>query len=198
MSGRSPSGRLLSRGGLAAALVLCTPLMAAAAAGPEASSTSEWVFRWLNFALIFGIGGWWAARKLKVVFRRNAEKIAATIAEAEEARSRAADRLREAEAKLAALDRETEEMRERARRDSKAEIERIGALAREEAARAERAAEAEIEAAERTAVNRMREMAIDKTIDHARALVAARMTPEIDRGLFRRFVGALERTGGQA
>jgi F-type H+-transporting ATPase subunit b len=198
VNGRSLTKRFLAHGSLAAVLALFAPVLAAAAEGPEASSTSEWVFRWLNFALIFGVGGWWAGRKMKTAFRRNADKIAATIAEAEDAKRRAAERLKAAEAKLAAVDREAEEMRERARRDSAAEIERIRALAREEAARAERAADAEIEAAERMAVNRLREMAIGRTIDRARALLAERMTPEIDRALFRRFVGALERAGRQA
>jgi F-type H+-transporting ATPase subunit b len=198
VSGRPTARRLVALGGSAAALALFLPVLAAAAQGPEAPSTAEWVYRWLNFALVFGVGGWFAGRKLKAAFRRNAEKIAATIAEAEEAKRQAAERLQAAEAKLTAVDREAEEMRERARRDSAAEAERIRALAREEAARAERAADAEIEAAERTVVNRLREMAIDKTIERARALVAERMTPAIDRRLFSRFVAALGRAGREA
>ena len=183
------------QGACAASLLLLAPLTAAAAEG-SASSTTEWVFRWLNFALVFGVGGWWAWRRLKVVFRRKAEQIAATIAEAEAARRQAEERLRAAEAKLAGVDREAAEMRDRARRDSAAETERIRALAREEVARAERAADAEIEAAGRAAVNRLREMAIDKTIDRARSLVAERLTPAVDGRLFARFVDALARAGG--
>jgi F0F1-type ATP synthase membrane subunit b/b' len=195
---RSIAKRLARVGAWSAALVLLAPVLAAAAEGSAEPSTSEWVFRWLNFVLIFGVGGWWAGKKLKAVFRRNAEKIAATIAEAEEAKRRAAERLQAAEAKLAAIEREAAEMREQARRDSAAEAERIRALAREEAARAERAADAEIEAAERTSVNRLREMAIARTIQRARELVAERMTPAVDRRLFGRFVEALGRMGREA
>lgn len=198
MKARSMEKRLVKVGAWSAALILLAPIMAAAAEGSAEPTTTEWVFRWLNFALVFGLGGWWAGKKLKAVFRRNADKISATIAEAEDARRQAAKRLQAAEAKLAAIELEAEEMRERARRDSAAEAERIRALAREEAARADRAADAEIEAAERTVVNRLREMAIARTIERARELVAERMTPAIDRRLFGRFVEALGRTGREA
>jgi F-type H+-transporting ATPase subunit b len=195
---RSIEKQLLRVGAWSAALVLFVPIVAAAAEGSAEPTTTEWIFRWLNFALIFGVGGWWAGKKMKAAFRRNAERIAATIAEAEEAKRQAAERLQAAEAKLAAIERETEEMRERARRDSAAEAERIRALALEEAARAERAADAEIEAAERTSVNRLRDLAIARTIERARELVAERMTPAVDRRLFARFVDALGRAGREA
>jgi F0F1-type ATP synthase membrane subunit b/b' len=190
--------RLVTVGAWSAALILVAPIVVAAAEGAAEPTTTETIFRWLNFALIFGVGGWWAGKKLKVAFRRNAEKIAATIAEAEGAKRQAAERLQAAEAKLAAIEHEAEAMREQARRDSAAEAERIRALAREEAARAERAADAEIEAAERTVVNRLREMAIARTIERAREMVAERMTPAIDRRLFGRFVEALGRMGREA
>ncbi len=186
--------RLANRALALASLLLLAPL-AAAAQGIQALATTESVFRWLNFVLIFGVGGWWAWRKLKVAFRRRAEKIAATIAEAEAACRQALERLQAAEAKLAGVDREAQEMRDRARLDSAAEAERIAALAREEAARVERAADAEIDAAERAAVNRLRDMAISKTLDRARALVSERLTTAVDARLFSRFIEQLARTG---
>lgn len=175
-------------------LLLLAPL-AAAAQETQAPATTETVFRWLNFALIFGLGGWWAWRKLKVAFQRRADRIATTIAEAEAACRQALERLQAAEAKLAGVDREAQEMRDRARRDSVAEAERIAALTREEATRVERAADAEIDAAERAAVNRLREMAITKTLDRARALVSERLTTAVDERLFNRFLGQLGQTG---
>jgi F-type H+-transporting ATPase subunit b len=190
--------RLARVGAWSAALILLAPIVAAAAEGSAEPTTTEWIFRWLNFALVFGVGGWWAGKKLKVAFRRNAEKIATTIAEAEDTKRQAAERLQAAEAKLAAIEREAVDMRERARKDSAVEAERIRALAREESARAEHAAAAEIEAAERTVVNRLREMAIARTIERAREIVAERMTPAIDRRLFGRFVEALGRMGREA
>ena len=189
--------RIFARLALASAILALAPLAAAAQESPS-PTTADWVFRWLNFALIFGVGGWWAGRKLKVVFRRKAEQIASSIAEAEAARREAEQRLREAEAELASVESEAQQMRERARRDSAAEVERIGELARQEAARVERAAEAEIGAAERSVANRLRELTVEKTMQRARALVAERLTPAVDRGLCGRFIEALGAGGSQS
>ncbi len=187
--------RLFEAAACAAALLLLVPASGAAQAALAPAGT-ETVFRWLNFALVFGLGGWYVWRKLKGVFQRRAERIAAFIAEAEAAREQARARLQAAEEKLASVEREGAEMRERARLDSVAEATRIRALAREEAERIERAAEAEIAAAEMAAVNRLREMAIDKTIEYARARVMERLNPEVDARLVGRFVGALGQAGG--
>ncbi len=183
----------------ASALLLLAPVAAAAqVSGVEAHPVTDWIFRWLNFALVFGVGGWWVGRKLKVVFRRRADKIYATIAEAEAERRQAIERLQAAEASLAGLEREAAEMRDRARRDSAAEADRIRAMAREDAERIERAADAEIAAAERTAVNRLRDLAVARTIERARELVVRRMTPAVDARLFQRFVAALDRVGSRS
>lgn len=189
------SNCLLKLGALLAALLLISPISALAQA-VQAPATTETVFRWLNFALVFGLGGWWAWRRLKVVFRRRAERIAASIADAEAASMAAQARLQAAEEKLAGLEREGAEMRERARRDSAAEAERIHKLAGEETGRIERAADAEVAAAELTAANRLREMVIDKTIEYARAQVRERLTAEVDARLVGRFVDALGSVGG--
>jgi len=179
----------------AAALLLLVPVAGAAQSAP-ATATTQTVFRWLNFAFVFGLGGWWVWRRLKNVFKSRAERIAAFIAEAEATRQQAQARLQAAEEKLAAIERETTEMRDRARLDSAAEAVRIRARAREEAERIERAAEAEIASAELAAANRLCEMAIDKTIEYARARVMGRLTPELDARLVGRFVDALGRAGG--
>jgi F0F1-type ATP synthase membrane subunit b/b' len=178
----------------AGALLVIAPI-AAAAQTTEAPAAAETVFRWLNFLVVFGLGGWWAWGKLKGVFRRNADRIAAAIGEAELARQAAQARLRAAEEKFASLDREAAELRERARRDSAAEALRIRELAREEAVRIERAADAEIAAAELAAAHRLREMAIDRTIEFARAGVVERLTPEAGVRLVGRFVDAVSAAG---
>lgn len=177
-----------------AALLLLAPLVAAAQAPEAAPSVTQTVFQWLNFALIIG-AGWWAWKRLKVAFARQGERIAGAIAEAEAAHQKAQERLQAAEAKLAGIEAEAAEMRERAKRDSAAEALRIRALAEDEAARVERGAAAEIEAAERAALNRLREGAIAQTIERARALVAERLTPAIDARLLTRFVDSVGRSG---
>jgi F-type H+-transporting ATPase subunit b len=178
-----------------AALLLVISPTAGSAQAVQAPKTTETLFRWLNFFLVFGLGGWWVWRRLKAAFQRKSDQIAAAIAEAEAARREAQARLRAAEEKLTSIDRESAEMRERARRDSAAEAERIRGLAREEAGRIDRAADAEIAAAELAATNRLREMAIDRTIEYARARVIERLTPAVDARLVGRFVDALSRNG---
>ncbi|HEV2388350.1 MAG TPA: ATP synthase F0 subunit B [Candidatus Acidoferrales bacterium] len=179
------------------ALAWCVlaPLAAAAQAGDQ-PTTTEWIFRWLNFVVVFGVGGYYAGRWMKGMFRRKAGEIAGAIAEAEGVQRQAEERLRAAEAKLAGVERETAAMLERARRDSAAEAERIRALAREEAVRLERAAEAEIAAAERAAANALKDLAIEQTLERAREAAMDRVTAAIDGRLFRRFLGELpERRG---
>lgn len=189
------SRQVCERAVCAAALLLLVPA-AGAAQATSTTATTEMLFRWLNFILVFGLGGWWVWRRLKGVFQRKADRTAAAIGEAEAARQQAQARLQAAEEKLAAIERESAGMRDRARLDSAAETTRIRALAREESERIDRAAETEIAAAEMAAVNRLREMAIDRTIEHARELVIERLNPEVDARLVGRFVAALGHAGG--
>lgn len=173
-------------------LVCCMLAPLAAAAQTSAQPTiTEWAFRWLNFALVFGVGGYYAGRWMKGQFHLKAGEIAAAISEAETARRLAEQRLRAAEAKLEGIAREADAMRERARRDSAAEAGRIRALAQEEVARLGRAGDAEIAAAERATVNALKELAIERTLERARAAAAGQMTPAVDGWLFRRFVDEL-------
>ena len=183
----------IKRGAGAGLLLLAGPV--AAMAQMQVPTHTETVFRWLNFVFVFGVGGWWLWGKLKVGFRRKADSIAAAIAEAEAARSAAQARLQAAEERLAAVEREIAEMRQRARQDSAAETARIRELAREEAARIDQAADAEIAAAELAAANRLREMAIDRTIACARVLVKERLTADLEARLVGRFVDAIGRPG---
>lgn len=182
-------------GACIAAVLLAAPL-AAGAQTSQVPATTETVFRWLNFVFVFGLGGWWMGRQLKTVFQRRADKIASAISEAEAALRTAEGRLRAAEEKLAAIERESAEMRQRARLDSAAEAARIRDLAREEAGRIDRAADVEIAAAELAAANRLREMAIDRTIERARDLMKERITAETDTRLIGRFVETLGQGGG--
>jgi F0F1-type ATP synthase membrane subunit b/b' len=183
-------GWSVGKAGWAMLICILTPL-AVSAQTAEAPSTTEWVFRWLNFVLVFGVGGFYAGRWMLRAFRRKRDQIAASIALAETEQREAQERLLEAELKLSHVAGEAAEMRERGQRDSAAEVERLRAMAREEAARIERVADAEIAAAERAAVNRLREMAIELTLERARAAVADRLTPAAEASLFRRFVEAL-------
>jgi F0F1-type ATP synthase membrane subunit b/b' len=179
--------------GVVCAIVLAAPL-AAAEGSDAASAPIGWVFRWLNFLLVFGGGGYLLAKYTPALFRRRADKIAAGILEATRAREAAEARLREAEEKLQGLEQEKASLREAARHGSAAEAERIQGLARHEAQKVERAAQAEIEAAERAARIELKSLAARLAVERAEALLREQLTPQTEAGLFRYFVESLARS----
>ncbi|HLV95512.1 MAG TPA: hypothetical protein VKS44_10015 [Candidatus Acidoferrales bacterium] len=171
------------------------PLLAQEAGQSSADTPVGWVFRWINFAIVFGAIAYLAVKKGGPYFRRNAEVIAGRVAEGARAREAAEGHRRQIEAKLAGLDKEVEEMRAAAKRDSEAEIQRLRVLAREDAERIEKAAQAEIAAAERAARLELKALTARLTVERAEVLLRQEFDPENDAALFRVFVGEL---GGRA
>jgi F-type H+-transporting ATPase subunit b len=184
--------RWLVSAAFAPCIFAAAPLLAAEGNESAADTTIGWVFRWLNFALVFGGGGYILAKYAPSFFRRRADVIAAAINEAARVKAEAEQRRREAEAKLADLDKEIAEMRAKARRDADAEVERIRALARDEQQKIERAADAEIQAAERAARMELKTIGGRLAIERAEALLREEMTPKTEAALFRNFLAELE------
>ncbi len=164
------------------------------AAEDVTSGTVGWVFRWLNFALVFGGGGYLIAKKAPALFRARADAVGVAIQEAARAREAAERRLREAEEKLKQLEQELAALRAAAQRESAAEAERIRALAREESKKIELAARAEVEAAERAARMELKAMAARLAVARAEALLRQQMTPQVETAIFRSFLSDLERS----
>ena len=181
---------------LVPAFVTCifaaAPLLAAEGNESAADTAIGWVFRWLNFALVFGGGGYILAKHAPPFFRRRADTIAGAINEAARVKAEAEQRRREAEAKLANLEKEIAEMRATARRDADAEAERIRVLAREEAKKIDLAADAEIHAAERAARMELKTIGGRLAIERAEALLREEITPKTEAALFRNFIAELE------
>lgn len=173
-------------------IFVAAPLLAAEGNESAADTTIGWVFRWLNFALVFGGGGYILAKYAPPFFRRRADVIAAAINEAARVKAEAEQRRREAEAKLVNLEKEIAEMRASARRDAEAEAERIRALAGEEAKKIDLAADAEIQAAERAARMELKTIGGQLAIERAEALLREEMTPKTEAALFRNFIAELE------
>jgi F0F1-type ATP synthase membrane subunit b/b' len=158
---------------------------------PVANSPVGWIFRWVNFAIVFGGIAYYAVKKGGPYFRRNAETIAEKIAEGTQARTAAEERKREIKAKLARLDEEIERMRTTAKRDSEAEVQRLRAMAREDAERIEVAAQGEIAAAGRASRLELKALAARLTIEHAESLLKTELDVEADAALVRVFAGDL-------
>lgn len=183
--------------GFIALLLALTALPAMAQEG-EASpvdSTIGWVFRWLNFAIVFGVIAYYAVKKGGPYFRHNADEIARKIEEGARAREQAEQRRKEMEAKLANLPTDVEQMRAEAKRMGLAEAQRIRATARQEAEKIEQSAQAEIAAAERAARLELKALAARIAVENAEKLLESELTRDAEKRLFRTFVAELAGDG---
>ncbi|MGB8541237.1 MAG: ATP synthase F0 subunit B [Candidatus Acidiferrales bacterium] len=182
-------------GFLAAFLSLVVlPVLAQEKETPAAETPTGYVFRWLNFAIVF-LGIAYAAVKWGgPYFRAQAEETAQKIAEGTRAHEAAERQKKEIEQKLAGLDQEIKRIREEGKRDQQAETKRLHDLARSEAERIEREAQMEIEAAGRAANQELKAHAARLVIERAEAMLRKEMTPQAEAGLFRAFVAEMERS----
>jgi F-type H+-transporting ATPase subunit b len=181
-----------SLGILALFFLLAVPAFAQENSPSAAADTfTGWVFRWVNFAIVFG-GLVWAFSKAGPYFRRHAREISDQIAEGTRAREAAEKQRAEAQAKLARIDEEVAELRVQAKRGAEAESKRIAELAQSEAENIERSAQAEIAAAERAARIELRNLAAQRAIELAEAVLRQELTPQREDALFRTFVAELE------
>jgi F0F1-type ATP synthase membrane subunit b/b' len=176
-------------------IILCgmfaaLPARAAAEAANQdpAESPIGTVFKWLNFAVVFGAIGYLLVKKTPPIFRARADQIAAGIELAQAAKAEADRQLREAEAGLARLETETAQMRDALKKEFEAEAERLRAAGKQEVERIDRSADVEISAARRTARLQLRELAARLAAGRAAALVAQQMTPGRRAMLIQRFV----------
>jgi|SRR5208282_4169916 F-type H+-transporting ATPase subunit b len=174
-------------------LLAAAPALAQESEPSPADSTTGWVFRWLNFAIVFAIAVY-GLRKAAPFFRHRAAAISERIAEGTRAREAAEQQRREAQAKLAGIETEVAEMRAEAKRGAQAEAGRLRALAKSEAEAIERSAEAEIAAAERAARLELKVLAARIAIERAEAVLRQELTPQAESALFRTFVAELERS----
>lgn len=193
LSFRRTTRSLLSLCSLLGLLLLAAgPVLAQEGDASPVESTAGWIFRWLNFAIVFGAIGYLAYKKGGPYFRAQAEEISRKIAEGTRAREAAELRRQEVQAKLANIGDEISVMRAEAKRDADAEAQRLRALAREEAQKIERAAQAEIVAAEREARMELKILAARIAVERAEALLRQELTPKSEAALFQTFVQELE------
>lgn len=172
-------------------LTTAGPVFAAEEGGNATDSTMGWVFRWLNFAIVFG-GIAYLLMKAGPSFRGKADKIAGAIGEAARAREAAEAQRRETQQKLANLEKEIADMRAAAKRDAEAEAQRLRELARSEAGKIENVAQAEIAAAERAAKLELKAAGARWAVEGAAALLRKELTPQGEAQLFRAFVAELD------
>jgi F-type H+-transporting ATPase subunit b len=172
-------------------LLLAAPALAQDAAVAPENTTTGWIMRWVNSAIVIILIAWALVKKAGPAFRARAGAIQAAIAEGARARAEAEQQRQDAERKLAGIQDEIAAMRAQAKRDAEAETLRIRELAREEAIKMDRAAELEIAAAERAAGLELKATAARLAVERAEAQLRQQLTPPADAQLVRNFAGDL-------
>lgn len=175
-------------------LLIVGPALAEAAAPKPEDSPAGWIFRWINFAIVFAAIVYFFTKVAAPALRTRSEEIAQKIAEGARAREAAEKQRAEVQAKLAGIEQEVARIRVDAKRDAEAEAVRLRALARHEAEVIERAAQEEIRAAQRAAQLELKAFAARLAVDRAEALLATEITPEAQAILFHTFVAELQRS----
>jgi F0F1-type ATP synthase membrane subunit b/b' len=170
-------------------------LVAAPAFGQEngdaTTTTTGWVFRWINFAIVFGVIAWGFA-KAGPYFRRNAEQISRRIAEGKRAREAAENQRRMVREKMAHLDDEVAQLRADAQRANENEAQRIRIMAKADAQNIEREGHAEIAASEDAARLELKAFAGRVAVEQAEVLLRDQMTAQTEAAVFRAFVESLD------
>ena len=170
------------------------PLFAQEGETSPAETTTGWVFRWLNFALVFGAIAYCIVKYAAPAFRTEAEEISRKIAEGARAREAAERQRREIKTKLAGLEREIEQLRVDAKRDAEAEAQRLRDLGRTEAEKIELAARAEIDAASRAGRMELKALGARLAVERAAILLKQELAPKSEAVLIRTFIAELERS----
>ncbi|HXN65261.1 MAG TPA: ATP synthase F0 subunit B [Candidatus Acidoferrales bacterium] len=185
---------LLVIGGACLAFCIFTPPLSAQEKAPEQSepapenSPAGQLFRWLNFLLIFGGGGYLIAKKAPPYFRSRAAEISREITSATEAKAEAERQLREAETGLTRIDQESAKIRETATKEFAAEEARLREGTQREVEKVEHTANIEIDAASRAALIELRAHAARQAVERAAVLVAQQMTSERREEAFQNFI----------
>jgi F-type H+-transporting ATPase subunit b len=170
------------------------PVFAQEGEASPADSTTGWVFRWLNFALVFGVIGYCLAKYAAPAFGAQAEEISRKIAEGARAREAAERQRREIKTKLEGLEREIEQLRADAKRDAAVEAQRLRDMGRAEAEKIELAARAEIDAASRAGRMELKALGARLAVERAEVLLRQELAPKSDAALLRTFIAELERS----
>lgn len=162
--------------------------------GEHSSGTTELVFKWLNFFLVFGGGGYFAAGPFRRAMAAERKAIRDQIADAQRHREESRRRLTEIEKRLAGLAQEIEALRREARDNAAAGQVRLREAAKRESERVLATARAEIDSAGRAARLELRAYAARLAITLAEERLRQQMTPQLHAALFQASVAQLGKT----
>ncbi|HEY7096514.1 MAG TPA: ATP synthase F0 subunit B [Terriglobales bacterium] len=158
------------------------------------SENAYWLGMIVNFLIVAGLIGWFAAKSLPAAFRNRNASIRKAMEEARKASEDAKHRLADIESKLSRLDSEIASLRETADRQSAEEEERIRATTEEEARKIAEVAQMEIAAALKTARRDLTAYAADLAVGLAAKQL--HVDAATDQVLIRNFAQQLPASSG--
>jgi len=181
---------------LVAPLVVWASEEGAAAEPGEHTNTTETIFKWVNFVMVFGGGAYLARKPLAAFFDSQRAAIRDAIEVSRQTKANSEAHLAEIEQKLALLGDEVEFLRQEAARNAAAERERIRDATRREAERVLATTKAEIESTARAARLELRAYTARLAVTLAEKRLQQQLTPERHAALFESFVGKLSLGAG--
>ena len=159
--------------------------------GEHSGGTTELIFKWLNFFLVFGGGGYFAAGPFRRAMAAERQAIREQIADAQRQREESRRRLAEIEQRLKGHSDEIEALRREAREGAAAEQVRLRDAAKRESDRVLATARAEIDSAGRAARLELRAYAARLAVTLAEERMRQQLTPQLHATLFQAAVAQL-------
>ncbi len=150
-------------------------------------------FKWINFAILAGIIGYFAYKKGGAFFAGRTAMIRRDLEDSARMKQEAEARYAEVERRLAALATEVEALRAQARAESASESDRVREETSRQMAKLRAQAEQEIVAAGNAARQQLRAYAAELAIGLAEQKIRTRLTPEADAGLIAAAAADLDR-----
>lgn len=166
--------------------------LAAQQSGGEAAEEHEspWavVFRWANFAILFGGLGYLLKKPAQEFFETRRNEITTGLERARQAQESAHTRMSDIEQQLSRLSSEIMALRAEADRESVVERDKIVAEAKREVDRVVEQSRQEIERMSRSAQREIKETVADLVIERAGKTLRAEMTQDDQKRVVVRFI----------
>lgn len=149
------------------------------------------VFKWVNFAVLFGGLAFLLRQPMREFFTSRRQEIGSGLQRAQDSQAAARARMDEIEQRLAALSAEIAALRSEAQQESKADREKILAEARREVDRVIEHSRQEIDRAARAVERQIKEDIADLVIDRAGKALRSEMTQDDQKRVVLRFIKKL-------
>ena len=163
----------------------------ASTAGEESFPWKETLFKWVNFAILFGGLGYVLRKPLGQFFRERSEGIHRALEEAKAAKARAEGELGEVMKRLSQIEQEIASLKEAATAQSELERQKILEAAKQEAERIVASAQEEVGLLVKHARQELREHSAALVVEVAEEKLKKQIRPEHQAPLFEKFLKSL-------